>query len=94
MWNKSRRHKVVLWLVLATVLIVLGTTYAEEMGQKTSYAPVALTKSFAAVMAQMKAAKPEVMKRHMDLLSERYDLDNRPAASPFSKVCGQSSLPV
>ena len=27
----------------------------------------------------MKAAKPEVMKRQMDLLKERYDLANRPA---------------
>ncbi len=27
----------------------------------------------------MKAEKPEVMKRHMDLLQERYDLANRPA---------------
>jgi hypothetical protein len=30
-------------------------------------------------MARMKAAKPEVMKRQMDLLAERYDLSNRPA---------------
>jgi cytochrome c peroxidase len=30
-------------------------------------------------MARMKAAKPEVMKRQMDLLNERYDLSNRPA---------------
>jgi hypothetical protein len=27
----------------------------------------------------MKAAKPEVMQRQMDLLNERYDLSNRPA---------------
>ena len=30
-------------------------------------------------MARMKTAKPEVMKRQMDLLNERYDLSNRPA---------------
>ena len=30
-------------------------------------------------MARMKAAKPEIMKRQMDLLNERYDLSNRPA---------------
>ena len=30
-------------------------------------------------MTRMKAAKPEVMKRQMDLLNERYDLSNRPA---------------
>ena len=35
---------------------------------------------FAATMARMKAAKAEVMKRHQDLLAERYDLSNRPAS--------------
>ena len=32
---------------------------------------------FATIMARMKAAKPEVMKRQMDLLTARYDLSNR-----------------
>ncbi|HSC77088.1 MAG TPA: hypothetical protein VLB32_00875 [Candidatus Acidoferrales bacterium] len=31
-------------------------------------------------MARMSAAKPEIMKRHMALLNERYDMSNRPAA--------------
>ena len=39
-----------------------------------------IKESFEAIMARMKAAKPEVMKRQMDLLNERYDLSNRPAA--------------
>src|SRR3972149_5286737 len=46
---------------------------------KTSYAPVTITESFEDMMARMKAAKPEVMKRHMDLLNERYDLSDNPA---------------
>jgi cytochrome c peroxidase len=45
----------------------------------TSYAPVAVHEDFAAILARMKAAKPEVMKRHMALLEARYDLSNRPA---------------
>ena len=45
----------------------------------TSYAPVDLKEDIALVIARMKAAKPEVMKRQMDLLKERYDLTNRPA---------------
>ena len=40
---------------------------------KTSYAPVTITESFEDMMARMKAAKPEVMKQHIDLLNERYD---------------------
>ncbi len=45
----------------------------------TSYAPVAVHEDFAAILARMKAAKPEIMKRHMALLEARYDLSNRPA---------------
>jgi cytochrome c peroxidase len=53
---------------------------AQEFQQKgTSYAPVDLKEDIAVVIARMKAAKPEVMKRQMDLLKERYDLANRPA---------------
>jgi cytochrome c peroxidase len=56
------------------------TPNAQELPQKgTSYAPVDLKENFAVVMARMKAAKPEIMKRQMDLLKERYDLANRPA---------------
>jgi len=56
------------------------TPNAQELPQKgTSYSPVDLKEDFALVMARMKAAKPEVMKRQMDLLKERYDLANRPA---------------
>ncbi|HHT9107787.1 MAG TPA: cytochrome B6 [Candidatus Wunengus sp. YC64] len=46
---------------------------------KTSYAPVTITESFEDMMARMKAAKPEVMKQHIDLLNERYDLNDNPA---------------
>ncbi|MDO8355843.1 MAG: cytochrome B6, partial [Nitrospirota bacterium] len=41
--------------------------------------PVDLKEDVAAVIARMNAAKPETMKRQMDLLNERYDLANRPA---------------
>jgi cytochrome c peroxidase len=40
---------------------------------------VDIKEDFATTMAHMKAAKPEVMKRQMDLLNARYDLSNRPA---------------
>jgi cytochrome c peroxidase len=53
---------------------------AQEAGQKgSSYAPVDITEDFATTMARMKAAKPEVMKRQIDLLNARYDLDFPPA---------------
>ena len=71
--------------LIAAPVTVLGkatekTPNVQDIQQKgTSYAPVDLKEDFAVVMARMKAAKPEVMKRQMDLLKERYDLANRPA---------------
>src|SRR5712692_2468661 len=72
-----------IWALLGTlaiIVIVVGVPYAQEPIQKgTSYSPVDIKEDFAAIMARMKAAKPEVMKRQMDLLNARYDLANRPA---------------
>ncbi|KPK69678.1 cytochrome B6 [candidate division TA06 bacterium SM23_40] len=66
--------------MLASLLVFLGLVYAEEGAKgRSSYAPVVIMEDFAKVMSRMKAAKPTVMKRHMDLLNERYDLSNRPA---------------
>ena len=52
----------------------------EETGKtRSSYAPVDIHESFSKIMIRMAAAKPEVMKRHMALLEQRYDLTDRPA---------------
>lgn len=69
------------WLgTLAVIVMVTGIPYAEEAKQKgTSYSPVDIKESFASIMARMKVAKPEVMKRQMDVLQERYDVANRSA---------------
>ena len=45
----------------------------------SSYMPVDIHESFSTIMNRMTAAKPEIMKRHMALLEQRYDLSNRPA---------------
>lgn len=66
--------------ILATMLALTGGAFAQEARTHgSSYAPVDIKEDFAATMARMKKAKPEVMKRQMDLLTERYDLSNRPA---------------
>ena len=76
---KSRRSKILPAIILV-VLAGICVAYAQEDGKKSSsYAPVNITEDFANIMARMKAAKPEIMKRQMDLLNERYDLRNRPA---------------
>jgi cytochrome c peroxidase len=78
---KSFSCRVWAWLgTLAVIVMVTGISYAEEPKQKgTSYSPVDIKESFAAIMARMKVAKPEVMKRQMDVLQERYDVANRSA---------------
>ena len=68
------------WPMLVMALIGMGAAYAQDSGRgATSYAPVDIKEDFASIMARMTAAKSEIMKRHMDLLNERYDLSNRPA---------------
>ena len=48
--------------------------------RNSSYMPVVDTEDFATIHARMSSAKAEVMKRQMELLSERYDLSNRTAS--------------
>jgi cytochrome c peroxidase len=69
------------WGLLATLaLLTAGALFSQEAGRGvTSYAPVDIKEKFAAIMARMKAEKTAIMKRHLDLLAERYDLSNRPA---------------
>jgi cytochrome c peroxidase len=67
--------------ICATVLLIFGVVDAQDTGRgPSSYAPVDIKEDFAGIMTRMKAAKAEVMKRQLDLLAERYDLSNRPAA--------------
>ena len=68
-------------VIFALALIVWGIAYAQGYRKKrtSSYAPVVITEEFTTTMARMKADKPKVMQRHMDLLNERYDLSNRSA---------------
>ena len=64
-------------VAMAGLLVILGPGLAQVRGQ-SSYAPVDIKETFAAIMARMSQAKPGIQKRHADLLNERYDLSNRP----------------
>src|SRR5262249_45600405 len=67
-------------LLTAGIVSGLSLAYAQqEQHGATSYLPVDVKEPFPSMMARMKAAKPDIEKRHTDLLSERYDLSNRPA---------------
>ena len=68
----------------AALAVLLGLTagalliYAQAR-RPSSYARVVIEEDFSTILNRMRAAKPEVMKRQMALLEERYDLSNRPA---------------
>lgn len=80
-----RRGEVSSPAVLVCVGIWIGSAalvgYARQETKQppSSYSPVVAKESFEQTMARMSKAKPEIMKRHMNLLEERYDLSDRPA---------------
>lgn len=78
------KHGSVPVVIFAMMTIAIGVAHAQEKQQekktvRSSYAPVTITEPFKETMGMMKAAKRGVMKRHMDLLNERYDLSNNQA---------------
>lgn len=73
--SRSRRALAAAALAGASCALLV---YAQS-DRPSSYAPVVIQEDFNAILARMSAAKPEVMKRQMALLEERYDLSNRPA---------------
>jgi cytochrome c peroxidase len=78
-----KKKMIPLGFVWATVCccLVLGMTmsFAQSPPLPSSYSPVVMKEPLDVVMHKMKAAKPEIMKRQMDLLNARYDLSDRPA---------------
>ena len=81
---RDTTKKIGLMALLVMVVIILGMASAPASKDKppatpSSYSPVVITEDFATIFNRMKAAKPEIMKRQMDLLQMRYDLGNRPA---------------
>jgi cytochrome c peroxidase len=67
-------------LAAAVAFAVTWPAYAQQDTKKpSSYSPT-VEEDFATVMKRMKAAKPGIEKRQSDLLQQRYDLSDRPAA--------------
>jgi cytochrome c peroxidase len=77
---RLKRKSRIGWLAIILVLLVMlpAIVYAQESSM-SSYSPVVIKEKFQEVVKRMKKAKSEVMKRHMNLLNERYDLSDRPA---------------
>jgi len=83
----QRKHGKLIWLVGAVVLaglclVGIAATKEDmpkEKDRPSSYAPVVIKEDFSVILERMKKEKPEIMKRQMNLLKERYDLSDRPA---------------
>ncbi len=78
MIKKKDKTVLAIGAVFVLVIVSCGLLIAQQES-KSSYSPVVIKENFKSVMTRMSAAKPEIMKRHMDLLNARYDLSNRPA---------------
>jgi cytochrome c peroxidase len=74
------KHSSLAWKALSVGLIIgIGSLFAQDGKQISSYMPVDLHETFSAIFSRMTAAKPEVIRRHSELLEQRYDLSDRPA---------------
>ncbi|MCS6873529.1 MAG: hypothetical protein N2Z23_02435 [Pyrinomonadaceae bacterium] len=65
-------------IVSAVAILFAITLFASLHGTRTS-AKQESSEDFKKMVEKMKAEKPAIMKRHMELLQERYDLSNRPS---------------
>lgn len=72
-----RRHRLGLVGLAAVVALTWGLALAQEGAQKKPLGDQPA--DFPSIVTRMKAAKPAILKRHMALLEERYDLGNHPA---------------
>jgi cytochrome c peroxidase len=86
-----RRVKLIL-MACFTGALLFSVSAQEPPKKESSYAPVDIKESFAAILARMKAAKSGVMQRQMALLNERYDLSRR--VSDEVKMTRGKPIPV
>jgi cytochrome c peroxidase len=64
----------------ASAALLLGqAARAQDKPPPSSYSPVVIQDSFAAIVQRMEAAKPTIAKQHQALLHSRYDLGDRKA---------------
>src|ERR1700680_1532619 len=77
---KTKLYKLSRVVLAAGLLISVPAARSQDNVKKpSSYAAVDIHESFSTDLSRMTAAKPEIMKRQMALLEQRYDLSNRPA---------------
>jgi hypothetical protein len=80
-----------LLLIFVALIVRLATCFAQDTGTKTSsYAPVDSKENIDTITSRMKAAKPNVEKKHMDLLNEllQPDSSNQTERTVKEEPCG------
>lgn len=68
--------------VAAVIIIAVGFVVMAPLAwgdPPSSYSPVVIKEDFKVTMQRMSAAKPDIMKKQMALLAERYELSDKPA---------------
>jgi cytochrome c peroxidase len=66
-------------IAITGLIAGVGVLRPQDTKVPSSYMPVDIHETFAAIMTRMTAAKPEIMRRQMNLLAQRYDLSDRAA---------------
>ena len=84
----QKRRKNWPWALVPAMVVmglVLGMGWSSQAAKEkakevpSSYAPVDIKEPFGDTMTRMKAEKPKIMERQMELLKKRYDLSDHPA---------------
>lgn len=88
--NHPGKLKLGFLVATGALLLTLNSSFGQQK-RESSYSPV-IEESFDKVMAQDKSRKASVMKRHMDLLHERYDLSRN--VTTEVTMSGGKPLPV
>jgi cytochrome c peroxidase len=88
---KNAKLYIFRFLFVAGALFLNVISFYGQEKRESSYSPV-IEESFEKVMAQDKALKAMVMKRHLDLLNERYDLSRH--VTTEVTMSGGKPLPV
>ena len=74
----KRKSRMSVPAIIVFLLVMLPAIIYAQESSVSSYSPVVIKEKFQEIVNRMKKAKSEVMKRHINLLNERYDLSDRP----------------
>jgi cytochrome c peroxidase len=78
--RRGRAAVAVLAAAVVSRILCVGAPGVADEPAPSSYSPVVSKETFEQIERRMKAEKPAIMQKQKDLLSQRYDLSDRPAS--------------